>query len=175
MYYILSFLLIPEDSRVFTSFDEVCFSSFSYTAFIRFNEWSLLRRCSETVASRNLFVDSLLAGKHFFISVLKLSCPCTAATKMENNYYQVSSSECFFNWIVDLVFRWGKCRKRIHRWLRLCHFMQAITEDYRKNLLSFQIFNYSCSSTAATKWNTAAIKLLPLFEDGLFIWFLGWG
>ena len=82
---------------------------------------------------------------------------------------------CFFNWIVDLVFRWGKCRKRIHRWLRLCHFMQAITEDYRKNLLSFQIFNYSCSSTAATKWNTAAIKLLPLFEDGLFIWFLGWG
>ena len=44
------------------------------------------------MASRNLFVDSLLAGKLFFISVLILSCPCTAATKMENNYYQVSSS-----------------------------------------------------------------------------------
>ena len=34
------------------------------------------------------------------------------------------------------------------------------TADYRENLLTFQIFNYSCSSTAATKWNTAAIKIL---------------
>ena len=34
------------------------------------------------------------------------------------------------------------------------------TADYKENLLTFQIFNYSCSSTAATKWNTAAIKIL---------------
>ena len=34
------------------------------------------------------------------------------------------------------------------------------TADYRENLLTFQIFNYSCSSTGATKWNTAAIKIL---------------
>ena len=52
---------------------------------------------------------------------------------------------------------------------------QALMADFRKNPLTFQIFNYSCSSTAATKWNTAAIKILLLFEAGLFIWFFGWG
>ena len=53
--------------------------------------------------------------------------------------------------------------------------MQALTADYRKNHLTFQIFNYSCFSTATTKWNTAAIKIPLLFETGLFILFFGWG
>ena len=39
MYYISSFLFIPNGSRVLiTSLDEVCFSSFSSTVSIRFNE-----------------------------------------------------------------------------------------------------------------------------------------
>ena len=39
MYYISSFLFIPYGSRVLiTSLDEVCFSSFSFTVSIRFNE-----------------------------------------------------------------------------------------------------------------------------------------
>ena len=57
---------------------------------------------------------------------------------------------CFFvfqKWIVYLVFRRGKCRKGIHRWLRLWQFMQALTADNKKNLLTFQILNCSCSST----------------------------
>ena len=77
---------------------------------------------------------------------------------MKNNYYQFHFL-FFQNLIVDLVFCWGKCRKRIHRWLRLWQFMQAITADYGKNLLACQIFNYSCSSTAATN----EIQLLSRF------------
>ena len=39
MYYISSFLFIPNGSRVLiTSLDEVCFSSFLFTVSIRFNE-----------------------------------------------------------------------------------------------------------------------------------------
>lgn len=57
--------------------------------------------------------------------------------------------------------------------LRLCWFVivhEALTADYRKNLLTFQIVS-SCSFTAATKWNTTAMKMPLLFEAGLFIWF----
>ena len=53
--------------------------------------------------------------------------------------------------------------------------MQALTADYRRNLLKLQMFNYSCSFTTPTKWNTAAIKILLLFEAGLLISFWGWG
>ena len=53
--------------------------------------------------------------------------------------------------------------------------MQALTADYRRNLLKLQMFNYSCSFTTPTKWNTAAIKILLLFEAGLLISFWGCG
>ena len=33
----------------------------------------------------------------------------------------------------------------------VCLLVQALTANYRKNLLIFQIFNYSCFSTAAKK------------------------
>ena len=41
------------------------------------------------------------------------------------------------------------------------------TADYKENLLTFQIFNYSCSSTAATKTKYSC------YQDPS--WFLGWG
>ena len=73
----------------------------------------------------------------------------------------------FYNWIVSLVFGRGKCRKWwIHRWEHLWQFMLGSTAVYRK--LKIQIFNYSCSSTASTKWNTVAIKVLLLFFKAVF-------
>ena len=54
------------------------------------------------------------------------------------------------------------------RWC-ICY-SQAFRRTILKNLLiNISIFNYSCSSTAATKWNTVAIKVILLFEAGLFI------
>ena len=47
--------------------------------------------------------------------------------------------------------------------------------DYRENLRTFKIFNFLSSSTVATKWNTAATKIIPLLLAGLIIWFLGCG
>ena len=45
--------------------------------------------------------------------------------------------------------------------------MPALTADYRKNHLTFQIFHYSCFSTAATKCScyqdSSVIQLVCLF------------
>ena len=47
-------------------------------------------------------------------------------------------------------------------------FFLRITENIFQH---FTPFNYSYSSTAATKRNTAAIKIILLLEDDSFIWF----
>ena len=52
--------------------------------------------------------------------------------------------------------------------------MQVVKADYRGNLSTFQILNYSCSCNATSTWNTVAVKILLLLEAGLFIWLLGW-
>ena len=177
--------LIPEGSRVlplllryaslaFRTLSLLDLMSTSGISAMSLAEWSFVSVLRlwhlEICLSTDYLPRSLFSFRLPFKIILFLYC----RHKMKNNYsnYQVSFS-VFSKLNVDLVFRWGKSRKRIHRWLRLWQFMQAITADYKKNLLTFEIFNYSRSSTAATKWNTAAIKILPLFEDGLFIWFWG--
>ena len=55
-------------------------------------------------------------------------------------------------------------RSGIHRWLRLwqsCRLLRWTTGKIFQ--WTFEIFNYSSSSTAATKWNIAPIKILLLF------------
>ena len=56
-------------------------------------------------------------------------------------------------------------RNGIRRWLRFwqsCRLLRWTTGKIFQ--WTFEIFNYSCSSTAATKWNIAAIKILLLFD-----------
>ena len=113
--------------------------------------------------------------KHFsFLLIIEfLYC----RRKMKYTYSQGSLS-VFQNWIVYLVFRRGMCKRdssMIAFLLVFDNLMQGTTAYYWKIPLTFQIISCSCSSTAATKWNTVAIKILLLFETGLFIWFFGWG
>ena len=109
--------------------------------------------------------------------LLKLSCFCTAATKLKTTTVTIKFHFLFFqNWMLIWFFIEERVAKEF---IDGCVYDSScrlyITADYGKNILTFEIFNYSRSSTAATKWNTAAIKILAIFEDGLFIWVLGWG
>ena len=69
--------------------------------------WSFVSKCSETVASRNLFVDRLLAEKPFFHFgyLLKLSCSCTTATKWKTTTVTIKFHFLFFqNWMLIWFF-----------------------------------------------------------------------
>ena len=84
--------------------------------------------------------------------------------KMKYYSFRVSSSVLIFKTelFINLVFGWGKCHTngfidgcvscRLLRWTTGKIFCNNISKFY-----------CSCSSPAATKWNTAAIKILLLF------------
>ena len=144
---------------------------------------SCIKTCT---ASRNLFADSLCAGNlslfHFtggfqLSKVLKLSCSCTATTKWNTTAVEVLFLFSYLNCLFCFSSRKVSQRDSSMAAFLLVfdNLMQVLTAENRKNHLTFQIFNYSCSSTAVTKWNIAAIKILQLFKAGLFIWFFGWG
>ena len=82
---------------------------------------------------------------------------------------------CFSKLNCLLGFRRGKGLKGFHRWLRLWQFIHRILRRttgkifLHFNVLVFVLFY------CATKRNTAAIKIVLLFESGVYTWFLGWG
>ena len=121
--------------------------------------------------SRNLFAVRLADnwGLFFFSVNFYYSVFSSYQHKMDHNCCRVSFS-VFQNWIWVWVFVEESVEKRfIDDCLcdSSCRFFLRITENIFQH---FTPFNYSYSSTAATKRNTAAIKIL-LLEDGSFIWF----
>ena len=84
--------------------------------------------------------------------------------KMKYYCFRVSFSVLIFKTelFINLVFGWGKCRtKGFIDGCVSCKLLQWTTGKIFCNNVSK--FYWSCSSTAATKWNTVAIKSLLLF------------
>lgn len=94
-----------------------------------------------------------------------LSCSCTAATKLNT-----TAVRFFFLFFQSELFIWffvhdpkgfiGGC---------VCNSSFRLLGQTKR-----KIFLHFCSTTAASKWNAAAIRFQLLFESGLFIWLLGW-
>ena len=74
---------------------------------------------------------------------------------------------------VFLGFRRGKCRKRFIDGCLYDSSRGILRRTTGKIFLTFQIFSLCALPVAAKKWNTAAIKILPLFEPSV-ICYLVW-
>lgn len=95
-----------------------------------------------------------------------LSCSCTAATKL--NTTAVRFFFCFSK--VNCLFGFSS---RTQRDSSVAAFVIVHSGSYGR-LKEKYFYIYFCSTTAALKWNAAAIGFQLLFEPGLFIWLLGW-
>ena len=95
--------------------------------------------------------------------IVKLPCSCTTVTKWKYSCGQVSFS-FLQNWIVYFYIcsRRVSERKRIHRCLRFWQFHAGSFDRLREKSINIKIKkkkNIRLSSTAATKWNIAAIRI----------------
>ena len=118
--------------------------------------------------SRNLFACRLAdCGSLFFISVNFWNHRVLVSILLSQNRIQLLSSFYFCFW----VFVKESAAKRFTDGC-LCNSLCGILRRTAgKIILTFQSFSLRVLPLAAKKWNSAAIKILLLFEPVLFIWF----
>ena len=114
--------------------------------------------------SSSLFANRLLADNwnRVFISVKfwNYCVPVLPPQKQIQLLWRLFFCFSKLNCLLDFLSR--KVLQMDSSMQSLWQFMPGSTAVYRK--LKIQSFNYSCFSTAATKWNTVAIKYLSFYQ-----------
>ena len=130
------------------------------------HEWKLMQHLEICLPSGLPTTEAYFS----FQLTFKIAVSSSYHHKMDHNCCRISFS-VFQNWIWVWVFVEESVEKGFIDdcvWDSSCRIFLRITENIFQH---FTPLNFSYSSTAATKRNTAAIKIILLLEDGSFICF----